>query len=76
MVNKLTDISGSLIDHAYITKSLIEEFVINATVENIYFSDHDTECDKIECDKARKKNFFGGGVDFFVIFIHLTVYSR
>ena len=42
MVNKLTDISGSLIDHAYITKSLIEEFVINATVENIYFSDHDT----------------------------------
>ena len=34
-------ISGFLINHAYIKKSLIEEFFTNATVENIYFSDHD-----------------------------------
>ena len=34
-------ISGFLIDHVYIKKSLIEEFVTNATVKNIYFSDHD-----------------------------------
>ena len=37
MVNKPTHISGSLIDHVYIKKSLIEEFLFNATVENIYF---------------------------------------
>ena len=43
MVNKPTHISGSLIDHVYIKKSLIEEFFSNATVENIYFSDHDAE---------------------------------
>ena len=41
MVNKLTHISGSLIDHVFIKKDLMEEFFINATVENIYFSDHD-----------------------------------
>ena len=33
-------ISWSLIYHAYIKKRLIEEFFTNATVENIYFSDH------------------------------------
>ena len=41
MVNKPTHISGSLIDHVYITKTLMEEFSTNVTVENIYFSDHD-----------------------------------
>ena len=41
MVNKLTHISGSLIDHVFIKKDLMEEFFTNATVENIYFSDHD-----------------------------------
>ena len=41
MVNKTTHISGSLIDHVYIKKTLMEEFCTNATVENIYFSDHD-----------------------------------
>ena len=40
MVNKPTHISGSLIDHAYIKKSLMEEFSFNATVQNIYFLDH------------------------------------
>ena len=41
MVNKPTHISGSLIDHFYIKKSLMDKFFTNATVENIYFSDHD-----------------------------------
>ena len=41
MVNKATHISGSLMDHLYIKKCLIEEFFTNATVENVYFSDDD-----------------------------------
>ena len=41
MVNKPTHISESLIDHVYLKKSLIEDFLFNATVENIYFSDND-----------------------------------
>ena len=41
IVNKATHISGSLIDHAYVKKTLMEEFSINLTVENMYFSDHD-----------------------------------
>ena len=40
-VNKPTHISGSLIDHVYIKKALMEEFFTNVIVENIYFSDHD-----------------------------------
>ena len=39
MVNKPTQISGSLMDHLYIKKCLIEVFFTNETVENIYFSD-------------------------------------
>ena len=42
MVNKPTHISGSLLDHAYIKKSLTEEFFARTTVENIYFSEHDS----------------------------------
>ena len=42
MVNKPTCKSGSLIDHVFIKKCLMEEFLTNPTVENIYFSDHDT----------------------------------
>ena len=41
MVNKPTHISGSLINHVYIKKALMEKFFTNVTVENIYFSDHD-----------------------------------
>ena len=41
MVNKPTHIYGSVIDHIYIKKTLMEEFSINVTVENIYFSGHD-----------------------------------
>ena len=37
MVNKPTHISGSLIDHVYIIRALMEEFFINV----IYFSDHE-----------------------------------
>ena len=40
-VNKPTYITGSLIDHVYINKALMEEFFTNVTVENSYFSDHD-----------------------------------
>ena len=42
MVNKPTHISGPFIDHVYIKKALMKEFFTNVTVENIYFSDHDT----------------------------------
>ena len=41
MVNKPTRISGSLIDHVYFKKALMENFFTNVAVENIYFSDHD-----------------------------------
>ena len=40
IVNTPTHLSGSLIDHVYIKKALMEEFSANATVENVYFSDH------------------------------------
>ena len=41
MVNRPVYISGSLIDLVYIKKGLVKQFFTNATVENIYFSDHD-----------------------------------
>ena len=41
IVNKPTHLFGSLIDHVYIKKTLMEEFSANATIENVYFSDHD-----------------------------------
>ena len=40
MVNKPTHISGYLIDHVYIKRGLMKEFITNVTAENIYFSDH------------------------------------
>ena len=40
-VNKPRHISGSLMDHVYLTKALMEEYFTNATFENFYFSDHD-----------------------------------
>ena len=42
MVNKPMHISGSLIDHVYFKKALMEKVLTNVTVENIYFSNHDT----------------------------------
>ena len=41
MVDKPTDISGSLIYYVYIKNALMEEIFTNVTVENIYFSHHD-----------------------------------
>ena len=41
MVNKPTDTSGSLINHVYIKKALMEEIFTNTTVENMYFLHHD-----------------------------------
>ena len=41
MTNNPPHMFGSLIDHAYIKKTLTEEFFTNATFKNIYFSDHD-----------------------------------
>ena len=35
MVNKPTHISGSLVDHIYIKKDLMEEFFTNVTAGNI-----------------------------------------
>ena len=37
MVNKPTHVSGSLIDHVYIQKSLMEEIFTNAAIENFFF---------------------------------------
>ena len=41
MTNNPPHMFGSLIDHAYIKKTLTEEFFSNAFFKNIYFSDHD-----------------------------------
>ena len=41
IVHKPTHISESLIDHVYINKALMDKFITNITVENIYFSDHE-----------------------------------
>ena len=41
IVNEPTQVSGSLIDHNYIKKTLMKEFPTNVTVANIYFWDHD-----------------------------------
>ena len=36
-----THISGSLIDHVYVKKSLLEEFNVIVKVQNVFFLDHD-----------------------------------
>ena len=41
MVNKPKHVSSSLIDHIYITITLMEEVSTYSIFENIYFSDHD-----------------------------------
>ena len=41
IVNEPKHIYGSLIGHVHIKKTLMEEFSIHITVENVYFSDHD-----------------------------------
>ena len=57
IVNKATHIPGSLIDHEYVKRTLMEELSINLTVENIYFLDNDAV--RIEIDK--------NAVDFHII---------
>ena len=53
IVNKPIHISGSLIDHVYIKKTLMEEFSANITIENIHFSsDHDAIRIVIERDNV------------------------
>ena len=41
IVNDPTHISGSLLDHVYVKKTLSSDFYITCMVKNIYFSDHD-----------------------------------
>ena len=41
VVDSPTHISGSLIDHVYVLKSLLNDVNVNCVVKNIYFSDHD-----------------------------------
>ena len=52
MENKPTHLSGSLIDHVYIKKNLMEESFTNVTVENIYFLDYDDARTVIEKNHA------------------------
>jgi len=41
VINEPTHLSGSLIDHFYIRKTILENYDFNTIVTNIYFSDHD-----------------------------------
>ena len=41
MVNRQTHKYRSLIGHVYVKKNLMDEFFVNKTVVNIYFSDPD-----------------------------------
>ena len=41
VVNTATHISGSLLDHVYVSKELCEQVEITSTVKNVYFTDHD-----------------------------------
>lgn len=49
-VHKPMHISGSLVDHIHVMKTLMEEFSTNLTVENIYFLDIDVVKIAIEKD--------------------------
>ena len=73
MVNKPTHISGSLMDDVYIKKALMEEFFINANVENIFAKNSFfILIYKIGHNQVRMKNllFF---LDLLVILIYLAV---
>ena len=41
VINEPTHISGSLLDHVYVKKDVINEVEVSALVKNVYFSDHD-----------------------------------
>ena len=77
IVNRPVHISGSLIDHFYINKTLMQYFPTNATVENVYFSGHDSASIVIEKNDA---NFctiplvtFSKTIFFLIILIYLEV---
>jgi len=52
VVTEPTHISGSLIDHIYVHKSLFQIFDIKTIVKNVYFSDHDSIKLKISTKEA------------------------
>ena len=41
VVNEPTHISGSLIDHVYVWKEILDVVDVSVLVKNVYFSDHD-----------------------------------
>ena len=41
VVNEPTHISGSLIDHVYVRKEVLDVADVSVLVKNVYFSDHD-----------------------------------
>ena len=41
VVRDPTHLSGSLIDHVYLSNATLDNFQANATIKNIYFSDQD-----------------------------------
>ena len=41
IVSEPTHLAGSLLDHVYIKKPLLDLFFIDCNVETLYFTDHD-----------------------------------
>ena len=41
VVNSSTHISGSFIDHVYISKDLFQHVEITSMIKNLYFTDHE-----------------------------------
>ena len=41
VVRDPTHLSGSLIDHVYLSNATLDNFRVTATIKNIYFSDQD-----------------------------------
>ena len=54
IINEATHISGLLIYHVYISKSLLQHMVLeNVIVSNMSFSDHDVCCQAQNLEKIR-----------------------
>ena len=49
VVQDLTDLNGSLIDHIYISNATLDKFQATVTIMNIYFSDHDAVNLELRC---------------------------
>ena len=54
LVLEATHIGGSILDHAYVKKSLLGHFSIIVNVESIFFSDHETVRIAIQKNYSRK----------------------